>query len=277
MQSDRPHLLSDLDELHARYNRPEFIHPDPLECVYKYTSIEDREAAGIISASLAYGRVDQILRSVAKVLDVLGPAPSLALREMSAPAIASSLKGFQHRWTTADETAKFLRGLRRALVQHGTLEACFARHHKPETGNTLAGLEGFATELNVDGRRNSLLPSPAKGSACKRHHLFLRWMTRSDAVDPGCWKCIDPAHLVVPLDTHMHRVGKMLGFTRRANAGIRTALEITDGFKALVPEDPVRYDFTLTRFGIRPDMDWVLLAPSATGAPRSGVQKADAK
>jgi hypothetical protein len=35
---------------------------------------------------------------------------------------------------------------------------------------------------------------------------------------------------------------------------MRTALEITSGFKQISPDDPVKYDFVLTRFGIRPDM-----------------------
>jgi len=46
-----------------------------------------------------------------------------------------------------------------------------------------------------------------------------------------------------------------MGLTERKNADMRTALEITDAFKKIEPKDPVRYDFALTRLGIRDDAD----------------------
>ena len=36
---------------------------------------------------------------------------------------------------------------------------------------------------------------------------------------------------------------------------MRTALQITDAFREIAPHDPVRYDFALTRLGIRKDAD----------------------
>ena len=79
----------------------------------------------------------------------------------------------------------------------------------------------------------------------------MRWMVRHDDVDPGGWNMIPAADLIVPVDVHMHRVGIQLGFTERKAADARTAGEITDGFRLLSPEDPVKYDFALTRFGIQ--------------------------
>jgi len=59
----------------------------------------------------------------------------------------------------------------------------------------------------------------------------------------------------VPLDTHMHSICRGLGFTERRQADITTALEITQGLCRFAPQDPVRYDFALTRLGIRQDED----------------------
>ena len=53
----------------------------------------------------------------------------------------------------------------------------------------------------------------------------------------------------------MYKIGKALGFTRRKQADLKTAMEITDGFRNLSSKDPVRYDFSLTRFGIRDELD----------------------
>jgi len=53
-------------------------------------------------------------------------------------------------------------------------------------------------------------------------------------------------------------------FCRQASPGfrrwmqqldMRTAVEITQGFARYAPEDPVRYDFALTRPGIRKDLN----------------------
>jgi uncharacterized protein (TIGR02757 family) len=76
-------------------------------------------------------------------------------------------------------------------------------------------------------------------------------MVRKDEVDPGGWDGIDRAMLLIPLDTHMHRIGRLLGMTERKQADLRTAREVTDGFRELAPEDPTKYDFALTRVGMR--------------------------
>lgn len=118
----------------------------------------------------------------------------------------------------------------------------------------LAGfLGGFRAEWGprLSRQRDFLFPDPRKGSACKRHNLFLRWMVRrNDGVDLGIWAVPAPADLVVPLDTHMARMGRMLGLTRRRSADWRMAEEITAAFRGVCPDDPVKYDYALTRIGI---------------------------
>ena len=86
--------------------------------------------------------------------------------------------------------------------------------------------------------------------------MYLRWMIRKDDVDPGCWKGISPSKLVIPVDTHIHRICRKLRLTRRKQADLKTALEITEKFRRIAPDDPVKYDFVLTRFGIRDDLDY---------------------
>ncbi|MGH3522476.1 MAG: DUF2400 family protein, partial [Mycobacterium sp.] len=95
-----------------------------------------------------------------------------------------------------------------------------------------------------------LLTSPADGSACKRLNLFLRWMVRRTSPDLGLWTFVDPAKLVMPLDTHIHRIATFLGLGRRKSADWKAARAITDRLATFNPEDPVRYDFALCRLGI---------------------------
>jgi uncharacterized protein (TIGR02757 family) len=139
---------------------------------------------------------------------------------------------------------------------YGGLESAFLAGATPGE-NEVCALEAFLekmTEASGSTVRNSLICRPADGSACKRHWLFLKWMVRSDSVDPGGWSRCDPARLVIPLDTHMHRIGLALGFTNRKAADLKSALEVTRSFAEIVPDDPTRYDFVLTRFGIREDL-----------------------
>jgi len=149
-----------------------------------------------------------------------------------------------------------LLGIRHVLGRHGTLEACFREGLREEDETVLPALDRFAARLReaYNGRGNYLVSSPCDGSACKRMHLYLRWMVRRDSVDPGPWRGVPAAKLVAPLDTHMHRVALRLGLTRRKQANGATAVEITRAFRRIVPKDPVKYDFALTRPGIRREL-----------------------
>lgn len=252
------HKLSQpLEELYARHNRRALVHPDPLEFLYEYDDPDDREIVGLLAASLAYGRVAQILRSVRWLLSRLGVRPRRFLEQTTPADLQDALATFKHRWTTSQEVVDLLGGIRRALERHGSLRQAFLANVQAGQETVQPALERFVSELQVGSclPRNSLLPIVRAGGACKRMHLFLRWMVRCDDVDPGGWHEVPPAGLIVPLDTHMHRLGLALGLTRRRQADLRTALEITQAFRVICPQDPVRYDFALTRFGIRSELD----------------------
>jgi uncharacterized protein (TIGR02757 family) len=241
-----------LEQLYALYNRRECIHPDPLEFVHKYSDPLDREVVGMVASALAYGRVQQILKSVSEVMQRMGESPSRFLRVHSQRSIERIFGDFRHRFTAGAQLAALLVGIKRLLAKYGSLQACFVAHSGPKDDSILPALTEFVRELSDDApdHMTMLLPSPSKGSACKRLNLFLRWMVRSDDVDPGGWSGVDACKLIVPLDTHMHRISLEVGLTRRKQADIRAALEVTRAFRAIAPEDPVRYDFTLTRLGI---------------------------
>ncbi len=252
---ERRSLRAVLEEHYAACNHRDWIHPDPLEVVYRYESKRDREVVGLIAACLAYGRVGHILQNLARVLKVLGPSPHECLVRADAPWLTKRLGGFKHRWTTSDELVAFLLGMASVLGRYGSLERCFLEGHRPDAVSTVPGLIEFVRALRGSDASTSLLPAPERGSACKRLHLYLRWMVRRDDVDPGCWRGISASQLIVPLDTHMHRIARALGMTSRKQASLAAAEDATRAFRVLSPEDPVRYDFSLTRLGIRGELD----------------------
>jgi uncharacterized protein (TIGR02757 family) len=250
-----PIMASALEKLYRHYNRYEHIHPDPLEFVHHYASKSDREISGFIAAALAYGRVMQILRSVNSVLDLMGPSPSSFLLQNDPADIRNVFRSFKHRFTTGEMLSSLLTGIGKLMVEYGSLESCFLAGFSRADPNVLPGLGAFVKRIEQACGRAlpTFLPSPEGGSACKRLNLFLRWMVRSDNVDPGTWQSVPASHLIVPLDTHMHRIAARMGLTCRKQADIRCAIEITGGFASIRPDDPVRYDFALTRFGIKPE------------------------
>jgi uncharacterized protein (TIGR02757 family) len=255
-------LLEVLEELYRRYNRFKCIKPDPLQFVYNYTEPRDMEIAGFLAAALAYGRVRQIEQSVGSLLKRMGRSPFEFVVNFDDSA-GKKLTGFKHRFNTTDDICGLLRLLRGVLRQYGGIEPCFAAGLEPGDANILNALSCFAggllrqyeqsTDTVAPKALRYLLSDPANGSPCKRLNLFLRWMVRDDEVDPGLWKSVNKAKLIVPVDTHMARLCRILGFYDRNTVSLATALEITQGFARLRPDDPVKYDFALSRIGIVED------------------------
>ena len=243
-----------LEGLYSTYNRRCYVHPDPLEFLYDFHDPLDVEVVGVIASSLAYGNVKQILRSVSLVLEKMGPSPSAFLLNSPVNRLAEPFSDFKHRFTTGEELARLLCGVRGVIEKHGSLQECFMSRLRRDDHTVIPALSAFVENIFPEGC-DFLIPTPGRGSACKRLNLFLRWMVRRDEVDPGGWDGVPPSKLLVPLDTHMHRIAMTLGLTKRKQADLRTAIEITEAFRKLCPSDPVRYDFVLTRFGIRKDLD----------------------
>jgi uncharacterized protein (TIGR02757 family) len=239
-------MVKYLDDLYRRYNRRELVHPDPLEFLYRFPVLEDREIAGLIAAGLAFGNVKAILRSVDAVLARMGSSPAQFVDEGT---LRGSMRGIKHRWTAAGEIEALLESVRQVRAEHGSVGAFIERHYD---GDVLAALRSLTDVLS-----GAMLPDARKPSACKRLHLYMRWMVRKDEVDPGGWDFIPRSNLLVPLDVHMHRIARALKFTNRKQANLATVLEVTEAFRRVCPEDPVKYDFALTRLGMRGESGFV--------------------
>jgi uncharacterized protein (TIGR02757 family) len=231
------------------------IEPDPLQLVLRYTDSYDQEVAALIAAAFAYGRADIVVRNAGTVLDAMGASPHAYLLTFDRNEALTRFEGFAHRFhKTADLVA--LLGCLAAVVQkYGSLGALFRECYDdgdadigPSLARFVANVIGQPTTVNP--QLAYLLTSPNDGSACKRMNLFLRWMVRRTPPDLGIWDFVDPAKLVVPLDTHVHRIATFLGFTKRKSADWQTARAVTDRLASFDPADPVRYDFAICRLGI---------------------------
>jgi uncharacterized protein (TIGR02757 family) len=254
-------LKSRLDELYASFDHLDSA-TDPVHLVRPYQTSADREIVGFCAAALAFGRVASVLNSIGALQAVLGESPATFVRLFDPQRDGSRLTSFVHRWTRGDDLVALLWILRHMIEEAGSIEGFFLEGDDPAAPDIAPALESFsrrAREVDLRpayGRRPRrpgvcyFFPRPSAGSGCKRLNLFLRWMVRRDAIDLGVWTRVSPARLVVPLDTHVVRVGRCLGLTRYRSPGWRMAAEITATLRELDPGDPVKYDFSLCHIGM---------------------------
>jgi uncharacterized protein (TIGR02757 family) len=236
---------------------------DPVHIVRRYPAADDREVVGFCAAALAFGRVASVLHSIESLLAVMGPHPAAFIREFEPVRHSRRIEPLVHRWIRGRDLVALLLILQRMLKDSGSIEGFFAAGDDRESEDISAALDSFtarALQTNLReayGRRNSkrpgvcyFFPRPSAGSACKRLNLFLRWMVRHDEIDLGIWKSVSPSRLIVPLDTHVIRLGKCLGLTRYITPGWKMAAEITASLRKINPEDPVRFDFAICHVGM---------------------------
>lgn len=251
-------LRQALDDVRARCDVATRRAADPVHFVHRYERREDQEIVALIASSLAFGNVKALCAKIEDALERLGP--SVATTADNADDVQQRLAGFRHRLYGGRDVAFLVIGARRMQQVYGSLGASFLKHLEPGSAIREA-LTTWVTELRARGgfsafgSRESigsdhLLPDPSKGSAVKRLMLFLRWMVRpADGVDLGLWN-ISPAQLVVPLDTHIHKLSRNIGLTMRSAADYRAAEEITAALARLDPHDPIKYDFSLCHLGM---------------------------
>jgi uncharacterized protein (TIGR02757 family) len=263
-------LAERLESLREEW-RARRLDSDPLVFAHSYADAGDREVVAFLSASLAFGRVASIQASIRRVLEALGPEPAAFLNAWDEQPIAG-LASFVHRWVKGADVEDLLRMVKRARRAHGSLGALFAKGDKgKDTGargsrrngagdDYVEALSSFHRNLQnllpnhptISRGLRFLLPSPSGGSACKRSHLFLRWMIRTDDFDLGLWTggSFTPARLLLPMDVHVHRISRRIGLTRRKVADLAASREATSWLRRISPGDPVAYDWSLSRLGI---------------------------
>jgi uncharacterized protein (TIGR02757 family) len=245
-----------LDRVRARCDVEARRAADPVGFVHRYTAPDDRELVGLAAACIAFGNVKAIGSKLQDLLSRLGPHPARAADDLD--ALLVRLRGWKHRVFRGEDVARLLAGARAVQKNSGSLGALFvreleARGSMREALGMLCDAVRDAGGLRPGGRRRGpahLLPDPRGPSGSKRLLLYLRWMIRpDDGVDLGLWN-VDPSRLLVPVDVHIHRLARNLGFTRRRNLSWRTTEEITLALAAFDPADPVSYDFSLCHMGM---------------------------
>ena len=248
-----------MESIYKKHARIALIKDDPVEFPHRYERPEDIEVVSLIASSFSYGQVAQFKKAIEKILAVLGESPHAALMKMDAVVFLKKLDGVYYRFNRPEDIAGYLLLISEALKKHGTLGKLFMSLPGDTSAERLSAF--VAALLSADtapvygknrkpGGLRQLLPDPKSGTACKRMHMFLRWMVRRDEIDFGLWSEFGAERLLIPLDTHVARFSKRVGLTGRNATDHKTALDVTGAFLILNPSDPIKYDFALAHRGI---------------------------
>src|SRR5215831_456478 len=250
-------LQQPLERLYRDFDYDARLERDAIQYPRRYADPADREIVALLTACLAYGRVDLFGRALEHALGVMTPSPAVFVRDFDPKRDGARFEGFIYRFNRPRDLVAFCVAARDVLARHGTLEKCFLAGDTDPRGPIGPALERFARafleaelrDVFPRGRRSRgyrhLFPLPSAGGPCKRLLLFLRWMVRREAPDFGLWTALSPSRLLIPIDTHVENMSRAIGLTRRRSRNWKMAEEITARLAALDPADPVKYDFAL--------------------------------
>ncbi|MBR5877326.1 MAG: TIGR02757 family protein [Alistipes sp.] len=250
---EREELRDLLEHLHDKYNRAEFIEPDPISIPHSFTSQDDREVAGFLAAAIAWGNRKAIVKSARRMMQYMDNAPADFVRNASEGEL-ELLQSYVHRTFNGQDFIDFVRGMRHIMELHGGIGEFFEREYEAQGDMarvlSLFRREFFSAEHNPHSEKH--LSSIDKGAACKRLNMYIRWFVRRDerGVDFGLWQKIPMSALYLPLDVHTGNMGRALGLLKRKQSDWKATAEITSALREFDATDPVRYDFALFGAGI---------------------------
>lgn len=249
----REELHDLLESLHDRYNRHEFIENDPISVPHSFTSRDDREVAGLLASTIAWGNRKAIVKSAHRMMQYMDNAPADFVRNASERELAL-LESYVHRTFNGEDFKDFVRGVRGMFDRFGGIGE-FVESRYEASGSMAQVLSDFRREFfacDHNPHCEKHLSSIDKGAACKRLNMYFRWFVRHDnrGVDFGEWRKVPMSALYLPLDVHTGNMGRALGLLTRRQSDWKATVEITSSLREFDAEDPVRFDFSLFGAGI---------------------------
>ena len=239
-------LKAELDRWYRKTCTPDFIAQDPVQFPRTFKKREDIEIAAFLSATIAWGRRDLIIRSAQRMFALMEGDPSAFI--MSGNYRKLKERNI-HRTFFENDLKYFCLGFKSCFKKYGNMENLFA-----SASTVWEGIALFREEMAGanKGCYSKHIADPGRGeagAACKRINLALRWLVREGPVDLGIWKNIKPAALFIPLDVHVARTARRLGLLERRSNDKKAVITLTENMRKFCPEDPVKYDYALFGMG----------------------------
>ncbi len=262
-------LKDALNTLMLEQNIEDTIQRDPIQFAHRYTNPLDQELAAIFASMLAFGRVSLFLPVIEQWMSLCDErgGPRACVDTFSAVDF-DAFNALSYRWNKSPDFVLVMLTFQRLLSQEPSIKSWIESLYKPndaDLNETLSRAMPIFTTCAIDAASTANLSietvddlpdgfkrffsSPAKGSACKRWQMLMRWMVRKTAPDLGLWE-LPPSKLTIPLDVHVHSISQMIGLTKLKSPNLKAAREITGYLRSIAPDDPIQYDFALAHLGI---------------------------
>ena len=215
------------------YNDPKYFQEDPIifptRLARKYeageAALADVEIAALLAGHLAWGRRAMIVRDCDRMLD-----------EMCWRPYDYVMNG-EYR----DENVS----MHRTIKWHDFAAICRRLKDIYTATDSIEGMSDMEIRCRIFGQKED------RKAPNKKISMVKRWLVRDDGkVDLGVWKKSDKKDLILPLDVHVYTQATALGLTARKQKDLLTAVEITEAFKEIWPEDPCKGDFALFGYGV---------------------------
>ncbi|WP_430468270.1 TIGR02757 family protein [Winogradskyella ouciana] len=252
MKLKKTELKTFLDEKVNLYNNPKFIESDPIQVPHQFSTKEDIEIAGFLTATIAWGNRKSIINNAKRMMDLLDHSPFEFITQHQESDL-DRFEGFVHRTFNSEDAKQFVKSLQHIYNKHGGLETVFSKHaEKASLQQSIHQFKKVFFEIPHLERTKKHVSDPLKNSAAKRINMYLRWMVRNDnaGVDFGIWKSLSPTQLSCPLDVHSGNVARKLGLLKRKQNDAKALAELDTNLRQLDPNDPVKYDFALFGLGV---------------------------
>lgn len=227
--------------LAERYEVLEFIMDDPIQIPHRYVDKADIEISAFITSWIATGNRKTIIKCADKIhLELFANAPYRYIKGKNWERYLGNKKSF-YRYYSYHDFYLLCSTLFHVYQSHESLEDYLYQSY-----SHLSPLQRLQSTFgHING-----MPDISSSSEAKKLCMFLRWMIRTDSsVDFGLWKRFSSESLIIPLDTHVHRISTDLGLTNGRKC-IKTAIHITEALREIWPDDPVKGDFALFGYGV---------------------------
>ncbi|HNS14625.1 MAG TPA: TIGR02757 family protein, partial [Syntrophorhabdaceae bacterium] len=198
---------------------------DPVVFIRRYREDRDREIAGFLASQFAYGKIETFRTFLEKLFALMGESPFSFIKAGD----FSGVRGLYYRFQKDKDIVLLLQILQRIIDEFGNIGAMLRYFYRGDIREAL-----WAAREHLFRNGNELtffFPKPSSTNPMKRWSLYLRWMVRKDAIDIGIWGFIDKRALIVPLDTHIFKIGRCAGWTQQKTQSYKAACEITDALK----------------------------------------------
>lgn len=258
-------LCNRFRELADKYENADFVMGDPSCVLKRYENRTDIEASAFIAAMLAFGRREQFLQKIERILSTADKSGGITVWlksgaykndfvpdcDFSTETRAAAYEKKFYRFYSYADFIKFFDMLAAVLKSAPTMGEYFEKIYKDALAQSGKKYLLLAPIISSAFEGCAVVPH-GKDTANKRINMFLRWMVRRNSpVDLGLWTWYEPSNLVIPLDTHVVQEAVRFGLIPPKSGGnLKTALAVTEALKRIWQDDPCKGDFALFGLGV---------------------------